>query len=616
VTLMTRLFIVDTNVLIAGLLTRRPDSPTVRLLDAMLDGSLMFLLSPELLAEYRAVLLRPRIASIHGLSESDVDALLTEITANAIWREPQPQPTPAPDSGDAHLWALLACEANAALITGDELLLRNPLKGRLVIRPGDFFTPRLEIVAIEVDGRPVIADAGGLEVGAGQTLRIAVTLRPRPADARFRVMSDGITWGPATPDSVLPVSTAQTGLRPVRIAAFSTGGAWPADTTGLLVRVSERPVARAEAPAATAAPARPGDGGVSPVLAAILAAVLSVVAAGAVVWFYARRRAAAGSAGVSPVPRPPKGATVVGDGTRALSSAGGFGPRPGEGDSLVDRLKSELEIEVERLRARVSELLDTTKRLRKMNRELREEVCFLEESNAHLRELQQKKEELLAMIAHDIKNPAGAIAALAELLQSYDGKVIEQKGLIDEILMTSARILRLSQDLSDALVAEVKDLPLDLKVDSLRPMVESVVRMNQAAAARKQIAIRASIPDTLPQIEMDGPRIEEVLDNLVCNAVKYSRPESTVRVDLKGTPSHITIEVIDTGPGFSSQDMEQAFQLGQKLTATPTGGEESSGLGLWIVRKIVEAHHGLVYIRSTPGKGSVFTVKLPTLQGN
>lgn len=477
-------------------------------------------------------------------------------------------------------------------------------------------TPRLEIVALEVDGRPVIADAGELEVGAGQTLRIAVSLRPRPADARFRVMSDGITWGAATPDSVLSVSTAQPGLRPVRVAAFSAGGAWPADTTGLLVRVVEPASVRAERPPAGGGSAPAGSGGISPVLAAILAAVLSLVAAAAAVWFYARHRAAAGGPAAPPVPRPPKGVTIVGDGTRAPSSAGGFGPRPGEGDALVDRLKSELELEVDRLRARVAELLDTTKRLRKMNRELREEVCFLEESNAQLRELQQKKEELLAMIAHDIKNPAGAIAALAELLQSYDGKVIEQKGLIEEILMTSARILRLSQDLSNALVAEVKDLPLDLKVDSLRPMVESVVRMNQAAAARKQIAIRAAIPDSLPQIEMDGPRIEEVLDNLVSNAVKYSRPESTVRVDLKGTPSHITIEVVDTGPGFSSQDMEQAFQLGKKLTATPTGGEDSSGLGLWIVRKIVEAHHGLVYIRSTPGKGSVFTVKLPTLQGS
>jgi putative PIN family toxin of toxin-antitoxin system len=82
------LWVVDTNVLVAALLTAQADSPTARTLDAMLDGSLMFVLSPALLAEYRAVLLRPRLAQRHGLTEAEVDELLATITANAIWREP------------------------------------------------------------------------------------------------------------------------------------------------------------------------------------------------------------------------------------------------------------------------------------------------------------------------------------------------------------------------------------------------------------------------------------------------------------------------------------------------------------------------------------------------
>lgn len=144
---MTRLLIVDTNVLVAGLLTRRADSPTARLLDSMLDGSLLYLLSPALLAEYRAVLLMPRIASAHGLAETEVDALLTEITANAIWREPQAAAVTAPDADDTHLWALLACEANAVLLTGDALLLQNPPDGRVVIRPGDYYAGRPQVGA-------------------------------------------------------------------------------------------------------------------------------------------------------------------------------------------------------------------------------------------------------------------------------------------------------------------------------------------------------------------------------------------------------------------------------------------------------------------------------------
>lgn len=141
---MTRLFIVDTNVVAAALLTRDASSPTARILDAMLDGRLMFLLSPDLLAEYRAVLLRPRLAARHGLSETEIDEILTALAANSIWREPtavlaEPdaaRPAP-PDGNHMHLWELLACETTAVLVTGDKALLRCPYPGRELLQPGD-----------------------------------------------------------------------------------------------------------------------------------------------------------------------------------------------------------------------------------------------------------------------------------------------------------------------------------------------------------------------------------------------------------------------------------------------------------------------------------------------
>lgn len=120
------LVIVDTNVVIAGLLTGDPGSPPARILDQVLSGRLLFLLSPELLAEYRAVLLRPRIRALHRLSDEEVDSILTEITTNALWRTPpfSTDHTP-PDPGDQHLWALLESEPTATLVTGDKLLLEH-----------------------------------------------------------------------------------------------------------------------------------------------------------------------------------------------------------------------------------------------------------------------------------------------------------------------------------------------------------------------------------------------------------------------------------------------------------------------------------------------------------
>jgi putative PIN family toxin of toxin-antitoxin system len=130
----SRLFIIDTNVLDAGLITSLPSSPTVQVVDAMLDGRLLYLLSPALLREYRQVLLRPKLARLHGLSEVEVDRLLTELTANALWREPsQDAPASVPDPGDDHLWELLASEPDAILVTGDGLLLDNPRPGSSVI---------------------------------------------------------------------------------------------------------------------------------------------------------------------------------------------------------------------------------------------------------------------------------------------------------------------------------------------------------------------------------------------------------------------------------------------------------------------------------------------------
>jgi putative PIN family toxin of toxin-antitoxin system len=135
------LVVVDTNVLVASLITRDPGSPTARTLDAMLSGSFLFLLSPALLAEYRAVLIRPRLMDLHGLTEADIDEVLAAITVNALWREPQLDEDGyrAPDEGDAHLWALLASEPNAILITGDRLLLENPYPGRQLWPPAKFW---------------------------------------------------------------------------------------------------------------------------------------------------------------------------------------------------------------------------------------------------------------------------------------------------------------------------------------------------------------------------------------------------------------------------------------------------------------------------------------------
>ena len=139
------IFVVDTNVVVSGLISSEKVSPTAKILDDMLRGNLFYLLSAALLREYRDVLLRPKLMRLHGLNEREIEKVLTEITGNAIWREPPPDKKYiSPDPQDAHLWALLASEPKAILVTGDRLLMENPRPQSSIISPAtwaEFYIP-------------------------------------------------------------------------------------------------------------------------------------------------------------------------------------------------------------------------------------------------------------------------------------------------------------------------------------------------------------------------------------------------------------------------------------------------------------------------------------------
>ena len=129
--------IIDTNIVIAGLITGDTSSPPARILDAMFNGEFLYLMSTELLNEYVLVLRRPKLVRLHGLSDGEIDSLLNALVANAIWREPS-APSKAPDPGDDHLWALLTSDAECLLVTGDRLLVENPPRSSSVISARDF----------------------------------------------------------------------------------------------------------------------------------------------------------------------------------------------------------------------------------------------------------------------------------------------------------------------------------------------------------------------------------------------------------------------------------------------------------------------------------------------
>lgn len=145
--------IVDTNVVVAGLLTSHEASPVARILDGMLAAAFPFVLSEVLLAEYRTVLMRPTLRKLHGLTIAEVEVILTDLAQHAIVLAPVAAP-PAPDPGDQLLWELLAAKADLLLVTGDKLLLRDAgMQGR-VISPQAFVDRAQPGRTMKIQGEP------------------------------------------------------------------------------------------------------------------------------------------------------------------------------------------------------------------------------------------------------------------------------------------------------------------------------------------------------------------------------------------------------------------------------------------------------------------------------
>ena len=128
--------VVDTNVIVSGLIAADPDTPSARILDAMLDGRVIYLLSGDQLDEYSNVLRRPSLVRLHRRTDEQLDRLLADVVVSAVWRDPAGGDTPDPH--DAHLWALLASHPQSLLVTGDRLLVENPPSGASVVSPRHF----------------------------------------------------------------------------------------------------------------------------------------------------------------------------------------------------------------------------------------------------------------------------------------------------------------------------------------------------------------------------------------------------------------------------------------------------------------------------------------------
>jgi signal transduction histidine kinase len=156
-----------------------------------------------------------------------------------------------------------------------------------------------------------------------------------------------------------------------------------------------------------------------------------------------------------------------------------------------------------------------------------------------------------------------------------------------------------------------RDLTLELKQTHLVPTIAKAISFNRFLAQSKQIRLNFDSDDNIPQMRVDVDKIQQVLNNLISNAIKYSHPQTTVQIRATRKQNDVLISVTDSGQGIPKSEFDKLFKAFSKTSVKSTDGENSTGLGLLICRQIVEAHSGKIWLESQVGVGSTFYVLLP-----
>jgi len=223
------------------------------------------------------------------------------------------------------------------------------------------------------------------------------------------------------------------------------------------------------------------------------------------------------------------------------------------------------------------------------------------------------KNKFLGMAVHDLRSPIGIIKGYADILRdgSFGELGLEAKKSVEVILRHCDKMLGLIRDLLDISVIESGHLVLNLREVDLMAYLKENIRENALLARAKAIELELETPGDLPKVLMDPERIDQVINNLVTNAIKFSNSRS--RIVLRAVPlgDAVAISVTDQGQGIPPGEISKMFQYFGKTNVLPTDGEKSTGLGLAIAKRVVEAHGGSIGVESRPGQGSTFTFTLP-----
>ena len=254
-------------------------------------------------------------------------------------------------------------------------------------------------------------------------------------------------------------------------------------------------------------------------------------------------------------------------------------------------------------------------RVRQRTRELLQANTRLSAQWMRLQRANAFKSEVLGTVAHDLKNPLGVILGrtemLTEMVSAAASPVDNVKAQIVHIRSAAHRVTEIIDSLISDAMADAHDITIRREQVDLVELLRDLVDANQPLAARKDQTIALTAPAAVDSL-CDSDRIREAIDNVLSNAIKYSPIGGRIEVGVDRRGESAVIRISDEGPGLSPEDTARLFGRFQRLSAKPTGGETSTGLGLSIVKRIVDLHGGTVAAETTGPSGTTFMIAIPS----
>lgn len=253
---------------------------------------------------------------------------------------------------------------------------------------------------------------------------------------------------------------------------------------------------------------------------------------------------------------------------------------------------------------------ERTYKILEQNLEIQHTNTLLQEKNTELDSANRFKSQMLSMASHDLKNPLTTIMGLAQLLERQSAEDSIVKEFSNDIITVCKQMYHLVLDLLDTASKDLEKVELHYSTFDCSELVQEVYDRVLAQVIQKKQQL---LVDTCSEciIIADKRRFYQVIENLVTNAIKYSPIGKTITITTKIERGVLQLSVQDEGPGISEEDQKKMFGFFQRLSAKPTGGESSTGVGLAIVKHLVELHGGTIRVQSSPGNGSLFIVEMP-----